>query len=138
MAIMNKMLFKKLDETGTLDKLKSLLGITTNDKDVLLQFALDDTKMLILNYCNLTFIPKGLETVWLKMAIEFYGASGSNSGSVSVGSTVGGQITEIKEGETTVKFSTESTTSTTTTSSGSTTDGIINNYIAQLNCYRKV
>ncbi|MBE6070050.1 MAG: hypothetical protein E7211_20530 [Clostridium lundense] len=129
---MNSIKWQKLNEVDVLNKLKMLLGVTGEDKDMLLQFALDDTKAAILNYCNLTFIPKGLETIWLKMTIEFYGASGSDTGGVNVGSNTSGQVSSIKEGDVTVQFATGSS------HSASTTDGIINNYIIQLNQFRKV
>lgn len=134
---MNSMQFKKIDETTILSRLKTLLGITGEDKDTLLQFALDDTKMIILNYCNLTFIPKGLETVWLKMAIEFYKSSGASTGSINVGASASGKVSSISEGDTSVSFDTSNSTGS-TSSQTSTTDGLINNYIVQLNQFRKV
>ena len=134
---MNSMQFKKIDETTILSRLKTLLGITGEDKDTLLQFALDDTKMIILNYCNLTFIPKGLETVWLKMAIEFYKSSGASTGSINVGASASGKVSSISEGDTSVRFDTSNSTGS-TSSQTSTTDGLINNYIVQLNQFRKV
>lgn len=135
--MMNSMQFKKIDETTILSRLKTLLGITGEDKDTLLQFALDDTKMIILNYCNLTFIPKGLETVWLKMAIEFYKSSGASTGSINVGASASGKVSSISEGDTSVSFDTSNSTGS-TSSQTSTTDGLINNYIVQLNQFRKV
>ena len=134
---MNSMQFKKIDETTILSRLKTLLGITGEDKDTLLQFALDDTKMIILNYCNLTFIPKGLETVWLKMAIEFYKSSGASTGSINVGASASGKVSSISEGDTSVSFDTSNSTGSTSAQT-STTDGLINNYIVQLNQFRKV
>lgn len=134
---MNSMQFKKIDETTILSRLKTLLGITGEDKDTLLQFALDDTKMIILNYCNLTFIPKGLETVWLKMAIEFYKSSGASTGSINVGASASGKVSSISEGDTSVSFDTSNSTGS-TSAQNSTTDGLINNYIVQLNQFRKV
>lgn len=130
--MMNSIKWQKLNEIDVLNKLKMLLGVTGEDKDMLLQFALDDTKAAILNYCNLTFIPKGLETIWLKMAIEFYGASDSGTGGINVGSNTSGQVSSIKEGDVTVQFAAGSS------HSASTTDGIINSYIIQLNQFRKV
>lgn len=135
--MMNSMQFKKIDETTILSRLKTLLGITGEDKDTLLQFALDDTKMIILNYCNLTFIPKGLETVWLKMAIEFYKSSGASTGSINVGASASGKVSSISEGDTSVSFDTSNSTGS-TSAQNSTTDGLINNYIVQLNQFRKV
>ena len=135
--MMNNFQWKKIDETTALEKLKTLLGITGDDKDILLQFALDDTKATILNYCNLTFIPKGLETVWIKMSIEFYKASGASAGSINVGASASGKVSSISEGDTSVSFDTSSSSGSTSGQS-STTDGIVNNYIVQLNQFRKV
>ena len=134
---MNSMQFKKIDETTILSRLKTLLGITGEDKDVPLQFALDDTKTTILNYCNLSYVPKGLETVWFKMAIEFYKSSGASTGSINVGANASGKVSSISEGDTSVSFDTSSSSGSTSAQT-STTDGLINSYIVQLNQYRKV
>ena len=135
--MLNNFKWQKINETDILQKLKMLLGVTGEDKDTLLQFALDDTKMIILNYCNLTYVPKGLETVWLKMALEFYNSSGASNGSISVGANASGNISSISEGDTSVSFDTSSSGGS-TSSQTSTTDGLINNYIVQLNQFRKV
>lgn len=135
--MMNDLKWRRLNEVDALIKLKMLLGITGEDKDVLLQFALDDTKTTILNYCNLSFIPKGLETVWLKMAIEFYKSSGASTGSINVGASASGKVSSISEGDTSVSFDTSNSTGSTSAQT-STTDGLINNYIVQLNQFRKV
>ena len=131
------MQFKKIDETTILSRLKALLGITGEDKDMLLQFALDDTKMMILNYCNLSYIPKGLEIVWLKMTIEFYNSSGLSMGNINVGANASGKVSSISEGDTSVSFDTSNSNGSSSAQT-STTDGLINNYIIQLNQYRKV
>ena len=55
-----------------LAKLKLLLGITDDSKDALLQFCLDNTIESILNYCNLTALPTGLENTAYRMAMELY------------------------------------------------------------------
>jgi hypothetical protein len=47
-----------------LEKLKKLLGISLDDKskDFLLEFILENVQETVKNYCNITEIPKELET----------------------------------------------------------------------------
>ena len=55
---------------------RSLLGITTTDKDDVLQFVLDDIEETILNYCHVDTLPKGLVKTAYRMAIDLYRADG--------------------------------------------------------------
>ena len=81
-----------------LAKLKLLLGITDNAKDALLQFCLDNTVETILNYCNLTALPTGLENTAYRMAIELY--RNENFGS----QVATGQIASKSAGDVSVSY----------------------------------
>lgn len=107
------------------ETLKQLLGISTKDtaKDILIQFAIDDAESLILNYCNLSTVPDGLKTTWLKMALELY--RNENLGSVE-GSKY---VSNISEGDSSVSFK---------TNYSDFKDSLLKNYIAQLNMYRRL
>lgn len=107
------------------ETLKQLLGISTEDtaKDILLQFAIDDAESVILNYCNLTTVPNGLKTTWLKMALDLY--RNENLGSVESGK----YVSSISEGDSSVGFK---------TNYSDFKDSLLKNYISQLNRYRRL
>lgn len=106
-----------------LAKLKLLLGITDNAKDALLQFCLDNTVETILNYCNLTALPTGLENTAYRMAMDLY--RNENLGSATPDS---GLIASKSDGDTSVSFK-ENTAF---------TGSLLKNYEVQLNKYRKM
>jgi hypothetical protein len=110
----------------TTDKLKNLLGIAATDtsQDVSLSFILDDIAETILNYCNLTELPSGLEHTAYRMAIDLYRNDG-------VGEADGpAVISSITEGDTTVQFR--------KSVDENFKDTLLKNYIPQLNRYRRV
>lgn len=84
-----------------LAKFKGLLGIepTDNSKNVPLQFALDDTQDVILNYCNLSELPKGLETTAYRMAIDLYRNEAPGEETTPLG-----PVSSISEGDTSTSF----------------------------------
>jgi hypothetical protein len=104
-----------------IEKLKELLGITSDDKNFALQFCLDNTTEAILNYCNLEELPAGLENTAYRMAMDLY--RGENFGSVAPD---GGLIASQSEGDTSVSFRVNETF----------TKSLLKNYYSQLNRYR--
>lgn len=109
-----------------LAKFKKLLGLAVTDttKDIPLQFALDDTQDIILNYCNLLELPKALETTAYRMAIDLY-----RNESPGEESTPLGTVSAVSAGDTSTSF--KSPTS-------EFKDHLLKNYKAQLNRYRKL
>lgn len=107
------------------DKLKQLLGIDRMDdsKDVLIEFVLEDTATIILNYCNLVSIPEGLKTTWLKMAMDLY--RNENLGNEESSK----YVSSILEGDSSVSFK---------TNYSDFKDSLLKDYISQLNRYRRV
>lgn len=106
-----------------LEKLKQLLGITSADKDALIQFAIDKATDLILNYCNIDEIPSRLVNVLLKMSMDIYRNE-----------TLGeeekiGAITSIKAGDTTTDYA---------DISKKMSNNVLDDYISQLQPFRKV
>lgn len=81
-----------------LEKLKSLLGVDGSEKDILLQFALDRAEDTICNYCRISDVPEGLETVWLSMAMDFYRTEGYGNEAVP------SEVKSITEGDVSVSF----------------------------------
>lgn len=105
-----------------LAKLKLLLGITDNAKDALLQFCLDNTTESILNYCNLTELPGGLENTAYRMAMELY--RNENFGSQATT----GQIASKSAGDVSVSYRDDINY----------LQSIMKNHTQQLNKYRVV
>lgn len=109
-----------------LDKLKKLLGITDAAQEIALQFILDDVTETILNYCNLNELPQGLENTAYRMAIDVYRAEGIGANEAPTGN-----VSSIKEGDTTVSFKQVVSENYYTTS-------VLKNYTVQLNRYRRM
>lgn len=83
-----------------LEKLKQLLGIKDNDKDFILEFAIERVEDTIKNYCNIKEIPEELNNTVLSMAMELYRIE--NFGSEEEGK----DIKSIQVGDTTTTFET--------------------------------
>ena len=104
---------------------RSLLGITTMDKDDVLQFALDDVEETVLNYCNLDTLPKGLVKTAYRMAIDLYRAEGFGQEAIE------GGVSSISEGGATVSFKSSNYDT-------SFTSSLLKNYERQLMEYRRL
>ncbi len=79
-------------------KAKALLGITDNEKDLLVQFSLESAEDTIKNYCRLDRVPEGLNTTMYRMAADIYrNEQFGQQDSVS-------RVTSISEGDTTTSF----------------------------------
>lgn len=109
-----------------LDKLKELLGLDLRDtsNNSTLNFIMDDIKEIILNYCNVEELPKGLVNTAYRMAIDAYRNENIGEEENSLGS-----ISSISEGETTVSYRSSATEF---------KDSLIKDYKVQLNQYRKI
>ena len=83
-----------------LERLKQLLGIKDNDKDFILEFAIERVEDTIKNYCNIKEIPEELNNTVLSMAMELYRIE--NFGSEEEGK----DIKSIQVGDTTTTFET--------------------------------
>ena len=92
-------------------------------KDVLIEFVLEDTATIILNYCNLVRIPDGLKTTWLKMAMDLY--RNENLGNEESGK----YVSSISEGDASVSFK---------TNYSDFKDSLLKDYISQLNKFRRL
>lgn len=109
-----------------LDKLKELLGLDLKDtsNNGTLNFIIDDIKEIILNYCNVEEIPKGLMNTAYRMAIDAYRNENIGQEENSLGS-----VSSINEGDTTVNYR---------SSAAEFKDSLIKDYKIQLNQYRKI
>ncbi len=108
-----------------LEELKSLLGIPAEDpgQDGILQFVMDDVEETILNYCHLDELPAGLKNTACRMAVDLYRYDRPGEGSAPVA------VSSVSEGDTSTSF---------TSAAGALQGGILKNYRAQLNSYRKL
>ena len=104
---------------------RSLLGITTTDKDDVLQFVLDDVEETVLNYCNLDTLPKGLVKTAYRMAIDLYRAESFGQEAIESG------VSSISEGGATVSFKSSNYDT-------SFTNSLLKNYEKQLMEYRRL
>ena len=55
-----------------LAKLKALLGIEDDSKDVILEFVIADVEETIKNYCHVDSVPEGLVNTGYRMAMDLY------------------------------------------------------------------
>lgn len=107
-------------------KFKKLLGMDPTDtsKDVPLQFAIDDTQDIILNYCNLSELPKALETTAYRMAIDLYRNEAPGEETTPVG-----PVSSISAGDTATTFKSPTVEF---------KDHLLKDYKSQLRRFRKV
>lgn len=109
-----------------LEKLKALLGIPQEDnsKDTALVFVMDQVEEIILNYCCVAEVPRGLLHTAYRMAMDIYRAE-------SVGEAEPVTVTSITEGDTSTSFGRSGFMQ-------AIQGTILKDYKAQLNCYRRL
>lgn len=110
-------------ELTLVDKLKTLLGLTDSEKDVLVEFALENAGETVKNYCHIEEIPEGLTTTVLRMAADIY--RNEQMGSAEVPQAV----SSVSIGDTSTSFKTSGTEF---------SESIMKNYKAVLKRYRRV
>nr|DAG33658.1 MAG TPA: Head Tail Connector Protein [Caudoviricetes sp.] len=108
-----------------LAKLKALLGIEDDSKDVILEFVIDNVEETIKNYCHVDTVPNGLMNTGYRMAMDLY--RNENIGSCT-GAT--GSVSSITEGDTSTSFRQYV--------DDNFKDTVLKNYKSSLNRYRKV
>ncbi len=106
-------------------KLKELLGIEDESKDVILEFVIADVEETIKNYCHVDEMPDGLQNTGYRMAMDLYRNENIGSESAAVGS-----VSSITEGDTSTSFRQYV--------DDNFKDTVLKNYKSSLNRYRKV
>ncbi len=108
-----------------LAKLKALLGIEDDSKDVILEFVIADVEETIKNYCHVDSVPEDLVNTGYRMAMDLYRNEniGSEAGAV-------GSVSSITEGDTSTSFRQYV--------DDNFKDTVLKNYKSSLNRYRKV
>lgn len=108
-----------------LAKLKALLGIEDDSKDVILEFVIADVEETIKNYCHVEEMPDGLVNTEYRMAMDLY--RNENIGSETAAA---GAVSSISEGDTSTSFQQYV--------DANFKDTVLKNYKSSLNRYRKV
>ena len=107
-----------------LAKLKAILGIEDDSKDVILEFVIVDVEETIKNYCHVDSVPEGLVNTGYRMAMDLYRNENIGSEAGAVGSV------SITEGDTSTSFRQYV--------DDNFKDTVLKNYKSSLNRYRKV
>ncbi len=109
---------------GKLETLKSLLGISEEGQEPLLEFALRDAEETVKNYCNLEEIPEGLKHTVIRMAMDICRNEQFGDSAVPMA------VKSISEGDASTSFG--------TVESSGYAQTLLKDYQKQLNRYRKV
>lgn len=113
-------------EVNTLKVLVDI-AVTDTSKDGLLRFVLEDIEEIILNYCNIRALPKGLEKTAYRMAMDLY-----RNENLGAEDSAGGRVTAVTEGDTRVEFDKGAYRDSSFGAS------LLKSYSAQLNQYRRL
>ena len=108
-----------------LAKLKALLGIEDDSKDVILEFVIADVEETIKNNCHAEEMPDGLVNTGYRMAMDLYRNENIGSETAAVGT-----VSSISEGDTSTSFQQYV--------DNNFKDTVLKNYKSSLNRYRKV
>lgn len=109
----------------TAERLLALLGLNADEQsiEICVEFALDNAKDIVKNYCHIDEIPAELETTVLRIAMDIY--RNEKPGETETPQ----RVSSAQIGDTSTSFGTVS---------ASFTDSLMKNYKSSLNRYRKV
>ena len=77
-----------MSEQTVLQKVKVLLGITTEDQDDVLEYVIQTVQALVLRYINWDELPLELENVLAVMCVSYYKAAGLGTTAAAPGRCV--------------------------------------------------
>ena len=89
-----------------LQKVKVLLGITTEDQDDVLEYVIQTVEKMVLRYINWDTLPEDLENVLVVMCVSYYKSAGLGNSSATTG-----PVASVKRGDVQTTFATGSGTS---------------------------
>ena len=92
-----------MSEQTVLQKVKVLLGITTEDQDDVLEYVIQTVQALVLRYINWDELPLELENVLAVMCVSYYKAAGLGTTQAAVG-----PVASVKRGDVQTSFATGS------------------------------
>lgn len=86
-----------------LQKVKTLLGITTEDQDDVLEYVIQTVEKMVLRYINWDTLPEDLENVLVVMCVSYYKSAGLGNSSATTG-----PVASVKRGDVQTTFATGS------------------------------
>lgn len=127
--------------------IKNKISETISDEDI--HLGMEEVEQYILNYCNISDVPRALRFVMANMVVDllnyqFYkkNPNGSDSGGSDNGGVIGiADVSNIQIGDTQVKLGSWSVTDSRTQALKShvaNLDEVLFNYNAQLNQFRRI
>lgn len=109
-----------------LDTMQGLLPAGANETAA--QFCLDDCTHLVLDYCHLDELPRELESVVIRMAVDLYRLQGYGQATAPEG-----PVTQLKEGDQSVSYAADRAGA--IAGSGA---ALLTNYAGRLTPFRKL
>ena len=88
-----------MSKDGRLEKVKALLGITTEDQDDVLEYVIQTVQTLVLRYINWDELPLELENVLAVMCVSYYKAAGLGTTAAAPGA-----VSSVKRGDVQTSF----------------------------------
>ena len=82
-----------------LQKVKTLLGITTEDQDDVLEYVIQTVQTLVLRYINWDELPLELENVLAVMCVSYYKTAGLGTTAAAPGA-----VSSVKRGDVQTSF----------------------------------
>lgn len=92
-----------MSSDSRLSKVKTLLGIQTEDHDAILEYVIQTVEKMVLRYINWDTLPEDLENVLVVMCVSYYKSAGLGNSSATTG-----PVASVKRGDVQTTFATGS------------------------------
>lgn len=92
-----------MSSDSRLSKVKTLLGIQTEDHDAILEYVIQTVENMVLRYINWDTLPEDLENVLVVMCVSYYKSAGLGNSSATTG-----PVASVKRGDVQTTFATGS------------------------------
>lgn len=92
-----------MSDADPLDVVKSLLGITGDTQDSVIQFVINTIQDMILSYINQETLPTQLKNVLVVMCVSYYKGAGLGDSSIAAG-----PVASVKRGDVQTSFAVNS------------------------------
>lgn len=122
-----------------LERIKELLKIKDNDKDMELEFYIELTTQAVLDETYQDELNQALELLIIRVVIELYKKNNNAGTNTDDSSGIVPAISSIKRGDTTISYATDSTSNINSLSDDEAISYLLNNtYKSTLNRWRKI
>lgn len=122
-----------------LERIKELLKIKDNDKDLELEFYIELTTQAVLDETYQDELNQALELLVIRVVIELYKKNNNAGTNTDDSSGIVPAISSIKRGDTTISYATDSTSNINSLSDDESISYLLNNtYKSTLNRLRKI